>query len=183
MPRLGVPSTTDSARAMADVCGEPAPLPRSTKSPALQSTRRHFSRAVQPLDRDLGKGTKGRRLGPSPGAKAARLSGRAMAAVSCPPRRFQAKRKLSIRPPKADPGALPAKSLIPRSFQAEAWKRDGHFGVFAVSVAAQERPKRGRAAQDKFMKRTGPRKSTISDWRSPATKPTRYSRPSTRSPA
>src|SRR5262249_4892736 len=34
--RLGVPSTTDSARVMADVCGEPAPLPRSTKSPALQ---------------------------------------------------------------------------------------------------------------------------------------------------
>src|SRR5262249_50691230 len=81
-------------------------------------------------------------------------------------------------PPRPTPGS-PAKSLIPRSFQAEAWKRDGHSGVFADSVVAQERPKRGRAAQDKSMKRTGPGKSTISDWRSPATKPTRYSRPST----
>src|SRR5215831_16507088 len=37
MPRLGVPSTTDSARVMADVCGEPAPLPRSTNP-------RHYNR-------------------------------------------------------------------------------------------------------------------------------------------
>jgi len=60
---------------------------------------------------------------------------------------MSSKRKLCVHP-KAHLGALPAKSLILRSFQAEARKRDG---VFADAVAAQ----------DKSRNRTSPRKSTI----------------------
>jgi hypothetical protein len=90
MPRLGVPSPTDSARVIADVCGEPAPLPRSTNPRHNDRPGGTFPRVVQPLDRDLGKGTKGRRMGPSAGAKTPRSSGRAMAAVSCPAPDFKA---------------------------------------------------------------------------------------------
>src|SRR5262245_18407444 len=84
MPRLGVPSTTDCARVIADVCGEPAPLPRSTNPRHNDRPGGTFPRVDQPLDRDPGKGTKGRRMEPSYGAKTPRSSGRPKAAVSCP---------------------------------------------------------------------------------------------------
>src|SRR5262249_56177972 len=101
MPRLGVPSTTDSARVIADVCGEPAPLPRSTNPRHNDRPGGTFPCVVQPLDRDPGKGTKGRRMEPSDGAKTPRSSGRAKAAVSCPAPDFKAC-KLSFH---ANPGA------------------------------------------------------------------------------
>src|SRR5262249_4940822 len=138
-------------------------------------------RVVQPLDKDLGKGTKGRRLEPSPGAKAARLGGRAMAAVSCPApisSEAQALRPCQGSPRGSPPEIIDSSNLPTRGLEAgRTFRGLCRFG--RGPRAAQARPKRGRAAQDKSMKRTGPRKSTISDWRSPATKPTRYSRPST----
>ena|SRR6516164_2837768 len=76
MPRRGVPSTTDSARVTTDVCGEPAPLPRSTNSPALLSTRRHFPARVQPLIETPQKGRKEGTWSSARGRKAPRLKGR-----------------------------------------------------------------------------------------------------------
>src|SRR5262245_9334065 len=58
MPRLGVPSTTDSARVIADVCGEPAPLPRSTNPRHNDRPGGTFPRVVQPLIETWEKGRK-----------------------------------------------------------------------------------------------------------------------------
>jgi hypothetical protein len=58
MPRLGVPSTTDSARVMADVCGEPAPLPRSTNPRHNDRPGGTFPRVVQRLIETSEKGRK-----------------------------------------------------------------------------------------------------------------------------
>src|SRR5262245_4052308 len=96
MPRLGVPSTTDSARVMADVCGEPAPLPRSTNPRHNDRPGGTFPRVVQRLIETSKKGRKEGAWRPHPGAKAPPSSGRAMVAVSCPAP-ISNERKLSPR--------------------------------------------------------------------------------------
>jgi len=96
MPRLGVPSTTDSARVMADVCGEPAPLPRSTNPRHNDRPGGTFPRVVQRLIETSKKGRKEGAWRPPPGAKAPPSSGRAMVAVSCPAP-ISNERKLSPR--------------------------------------------------------------------------------------
>src|SRR5262245_8051301 len=58
MPRLGVPSTTDSARVMADVCGEPAPLPRSTNPRHYDRPGGTFRASFNPLIETPEKGRK-----------------------------------------------------------------------------------------------------------------------------
>jgi hypothetical protein len=69
MPRLGVPSTTDSARVITDVCGEPAPLPRSINPRHNDRPGGTFPRVVQPLIETWEKGRKEGAWGPPRGRK------------------------------------------------------------------------------------------------------------------
>src|SRR5262245_14096834 len=118
MPRLGVPSTTDSARVMADVCGEPAPLPRSTNPRHNDRPGGTFPRVVQRLIETSKKGRKEGAWRPPPGAKAPPSSGRAMVAVSCPAP-ISNERKLSPRCNPDGPGrpheAIDFSKLPPRA--------------------------------------------------------------------
>src|SRR5215831_8854273 len=69
MPRLGVPSTTDSARVIADVCGEPAPLPRSTNPRHNDRPGGTFRPSFNPLIETREKGRKEGAWSPPPGRK------------------------------------------------------------------------------------------------------------------
>jgi hypothetical protein len=141
MPRLGVPSTTDSARVIADVCGEPAPLPRSTNPRHNDRPGGTFPRVVQPLIETWEKGRKEGAWGPPQGQKP-----RVQAAAQW--RRFHVPRPTSKRAssasiPTPTPTAAPWKPLISRSFQAERQKAaDGHFGALSIKVTAEDKPRK-----------------------------------------
>jgi hypothetical protein len=137
MPRLGVPSTTDSARVIADVCGEPAPLPRSTNPRHNDRPGGTFPRVVQPLIETWEKGRKEGAWSPPLGRKP-----RVQAAAQR--RRFDVPRPTSKRPSQRQPPrAAPGKPLISRSFQAERQKAgDGHFGALPIKVTAEDKPQK-----------------------------------------
>src|SRR5215469_15550644 len=69
MPRLGVPSTTDSAPRARDAYGEPAPC-RGRHNPRTTSTSRHFPRDYQPRIESWEKGRKEGVSSPARGANA-----------------------------------------------------------------------------------------------------------------
>src|SRR5258708_21619048 len=100
MPRRGVPSTTDSARVTTDVCGEPAPLPRSTSPRHLRSTQRHFSARVQPLIETPQKGRKEGTWRSTHGRKPARFKGRRDGGGFICPRCFLRRRTPILPSPK-----------------------------------------------------------------------------------
>src|SRR5262249_57186668 len=96
MPRLGVPSTTDAARVIADVCGEPAPLPRSTNPRHNDRPGGTFPRVVQPLIETWEKGRKEGAWSPPLGRKP-----RVQAAAQS--RGFEARRPPPNGPPQRKP--------------------------------------------------------------------------------
>src|SRR5262245_6015915 len=153
MPRLGVPSTTDSARVIADVCGEPAPLPRSINPRHNDRPGGTFPRVVQPLDRDPGKGTKGRRMAPSDGRKP-----RVQAAAQR--RRFDVPRPISKR---ASSAFMP--TLTPAGYGSQA---------IDFSKLPSRTPGLRPFGRDRGQVQE---KARMSGLASAATQPTRYARP------
>jgi hypothetical protein len=151
MPRLGVPSTTDSARVIADVCGEPAPLPRSTNPRHNDRPGGTFPRVVQPLIETWEKGRKEGAWSPPLGRKP-----RVQAAAQR--RRFDVPRPTSKRPSQRQPPrAAPGKPLISRSFQAERQKAgDGHFGALPMKVTAEDKPQKEPRSRDHARPRRNP---------------------------
>jgi hypothetical protein len=160
MPRLGVPSTTDSARVIADVCGEPAPLPRSINPRHNDRPGGTFPRVVQPLIETWEKGRKEGARSPPRGRKP-----RVQAAAQW--RRFHVPRptskrasSASIPTPTPPPPATPAKPLISRSFQS-----GGKAGRTVRGLS--------RVGRDLGQAQEKTRLSGLDS----ATKPTRYARP------
>jgi hypothetical protein len=152
MPRLGVPSTTDSARVMADVCGEPAPLPRSTNPRHNDRPGGTFPRVVQPLIKTSEKGRKEGAWRSAQGRKP-----RVYAAARW--RRFRVPRRF-LRSNADVPGCT--REVIDFSKLHGKNRRPGRDSeVFVDSVTAS----------------ICPTKSTASGLRSAATKPTRCARP------
>src|SRR5262245_38963633 len=139
MPRLGVPSTTDSARVIADVCAEPAPLPRSTNPRHNDRPGGTFRPSFNPLIETREKGRKEGAWRPPPGRKP-----RVQAAAQR--RRFDVPRPTSKR---ASSAFMPA--LTPAGYGSQAidfFKLPGrtggrakHLGAFSLRARPGNTPK------------------------------------------
>ena len=159
MPRLGVPSTTDSARVIADVCGEPAPLPRSKNPRHNDRPGGTFPRVVQPLMKTWEKGRKEGAWSPPRGRKP-----RVQAAAQW--RRFHVPRPISTR---ASSASIP--TLTPAGYASQA--------IDFSKIPSRTGGRTNTPGLSRFGRDLGQvqDKARMSGLASAATQPTRYARP------